>query len=558
MTAGATRTLGLLALTVLFALSLAVRSTNIWDRPLLSHNEDATGHVLATLKAMEAAPSSVHKYLPIITLSQRPADRNIDNFAKASVADASGNYFYISFPPMGFAIPALAFHAIGVEPSLLSLRLFCAGLGLLTAGLFYLLALRLLSHTQLRARDQTIAALCIAVLMLLNSESLWVFGNVYWHHVLLEPLLVLTLLLVAQVLERSSALRGVLLTGVLLLACSIEWAAYPLAGGVALLGLYLLIRKQTGGLPLLLAGAMAPVAALLFIFWHFAQAAGLEAYLGALQNRPAEHRLQGLAAVSAAVAFAPVYLPLAAIGVALFRSRQPALPHPSAISAEHRRIYRAVLFCAAAASAEAILLLQHTVKYTYGSLPLTTLLLLALLMLFVWTRASVGRLAIGTAICVVVWLGVYFVQNPPGLAQSEFGRQFDSLDQISAEAAPDEMIFTNLDFPLGVPLARLGRNLVSPPNIAPETPLAQMQAILARGHVSRGKLFLFDKTPRKIPQLVWWPYTKSRVIDMPLRSYGPLAAIVSFDRSGITGIASGRAPESRRVLQAWLAHQPKP
>ena len=85
-----------------------------------------------------------------------------------------------------------------------------------------------------------------------------------------------------------------------------------------------------------------------------------------------------------------------------------------------------------------------------------------------------------------------------------------------------------------------------------------MQAILARGHVSRGKLFLFDKTPRKIPQLVWWPYTKSRVIDMPLRSYGPLAAIVSFDRSGITGIASGRAPESRRVLQAWLAHQPKP
>jgi hypothetical protein len=200
--------------------------------------------------------------------------------------------------------------------------------------------------------------------MLFNSESLWIFGNVYWHHVLLEPLLVMTLLLIAQMLEHPSAHRAVLLTGVLLLACSIEWAAYPLAGGIALLGIYLLFRRQTGGLPLFLAGILAPLAGLLFIGWHFAQVAGLQVYLDALQNRPGEHQWQGYAPVSAAVAFAPIYVPLAGIALALFRGRRAAERNDSPRPMEDWRVFWAVLFCSGAASAEAILLLQHTVKYT--------------------------------------------------------------------------------------------------------------------------------------------------------------------------------------------------
>lgn len=545
------RSLGLLALLVVFAISLAVRSGNIWDRPLLSHDEDATGHVLATMRAMDAAPVAVHKYLPIITLSQRPSDRGIANFAKASVADRQGNYYYVSFPPMGFAIPALVFRGLGLAPTLIHLRLFTAALGLMSAGLLYLLALRLLRPTMPDEPTRVVAALCFASLMLLNCESLWIFGNVYWHHVLLEPLLVWALLLVAQQLDRPNAAKGVLLGTVLLVACAVEWAALPFAGGIALLGLYRLIRRQGGAVSLLVAGSLAPAAALLFILWHFAQVDGLKAYLDVLQNRTDEHGWGGSAPIQAAIVLAPIYLPVACLALALFRRRRPGPPS----SAVEYGTIRAVLFCAAAGAVESIALIGHTAKYTYGSLPLTTLVLLLLLFLFAWSRAPVRLLATGTASCAVVWLVVYFVQNPPGLAASPFGRQFDNLAEIPRRAAADEMVFTNLAFPLGVPLARTGRNLVGPPNIAEEAPLAQMQRVLARSHAARGKLFLFDMTPQRFAQWVWWPYTKSAVIERPERRYGPLAAVISFDHGGVTAISVRRDASGRRILHRWLSRQ---
>jgi hypothetical protein len=543
--------LGLLALLVLFAITLAVRSGNIWERPLLSHDEDATGHVLATMRAMDAAPVEVHKYLPIITLSQRPADRGIANFAKASVADRLGNYYYVSFPPMGFAIPALVFRALGLSPTLIHLRLFTAVLGLLSAGLFYWLALRLLRTAMPDERSRAIAAFCFGALMLINSEALWIFGNVYWHHVLLEPLLVWALVLVTQVLERPTAARAVLLTAVLLVACSVEWAAFPFAGGVAALGLYRLVRRQGGGASLALAGSFAAPVGLLFILWHFAQIAGLQAYLDVLQNRTEEHGWGGSAPIQAAIILTPIYLPMACMAVALFRSRQPLARR---LDGEHHMLW-AVLFCAAAGAVESIVLIGHTAKYTYGSLPLTTLMLMLLLALFVWTGARTRVLAIGTALCAVAWLGVYFVQNPPGLARSEFGRQFDSLEEIPRRARSNEMVFANLGFPLGVPLARTGRNLVGPPNIAPDMPLAAMQQRLADDHVARGKLFLFDIAPTRIPAWIWWPYTKSAVIERPERRFGPLAAVIAFDRGGITAMSVRRDAEARRLLRAWLARQ---
>jgi hypothetical protein len=543
------RALGLLALAVLFAISLVVRSGNIWDRPLLSHDEDATGHVLATMRAMDAAPVAVHKYLPIITLSQRPADRGIANFAKASVADGLGNYYYVSFPPMGFAIPALVCRALGLAPTLIHLRLFTAALGLLSAGLLYLLALRLLRPSMPDERGRATAAFCFAAMMLLNSESLWIFGNVYWHHVLLEPLLLWVLLLVAQVVDRPTAAKGVLLAAVLLVACSVEWAALPFAGGIAALGFYRLVRQQGGAVSLLSSGILAPAAALLFILWHFAQVDGLQAYLDVLQNRTDEHGWGGHAPIQAAVVLAPIYVPIMCLASAMFRSRQRGVPNTEG---EYHTLL-AIVFCAGAGAVESIVLIGHTAKYTYGSLPLTTLVLLLLLLLFVWSRAPVRQLVIGTSLSALAWLGIYFVQNPPGLATSPFGRQFENLAEIPRRAAADEMVFTNLQFPLGVPLARTGRNMMAPPNIAQDAPLQQIQQVLTHSKVRRGKLFLFDITPQQIDQWVWWPYTKSAVIERPERRYGPLAAVISFDARKVTKIEVRRDASAHRILDSWRA-----
>ena len=541
------RSLGLLALLALFAVTLLIRSGNIWHRPLLSHDEDATGHVLATMRAMDAAPVSVHKYLPIITLSQRPADRHVASFAKASVADPLGNYYYVSFPPLGFAAPALVFRALGLAPTLLHLRLFTAALGLLSAGLFYLLAWRLLRPALVDEVRRAGAAFCFAALLLVNSEALWIFGNVYWHHVLLEPMMLGALLLVAGIVERPSAAKGAALAVLLVAGCLVEWAAYPFAGGVALLGLWLTWQRHRGGWTMMLAGGLAPVLGLGLILSHFAQIAGLQAYLDVLQNRTDEHGWRGYAPLQAALVLAPIYLPMIALALAMLRRRTKG-------DATSRTLW-AVLFCAGPGAVESVVLIGHTAKYSYGSLPLTTLVVLLLLLVFVWAGARVRPLAIGTAVSALAWLGVYFVQNPPGLTTSEFGRQFDVLAEIPRRAAPDEMVFTNLAFQLGVPLARTGRNLVGPPNIAEDTPLPQMQRQLARAGVVQGKLFLFAVPPGRIEQWVWWPYTKSPVVERPEWRYGPLAAVIAFDRSGVTRVSVRRDEASRQLARRWLARQ---
>ena len=543
-------------LLALFAVSLAVRSSNIWQRPLLSHNEDATGHVLATMQGMAAAPVSVHKYLPIITLSQSPADRDLDNFVAASISDTAGNHFYVSFPPMGFVVPAIVFKAIGLPPSVVGLRLFSAALGLLTGCLFYVLILTLLRRSAIRDGHQVPIALGLSALMLFNSEALWIFGNVYWHHVLLEPIFVAILLILARLLERPTPGPYAALMAALVLACTIEWAAFPLAAGIALLGLHHLWRRRPGGAAMLAAGIVAPLCGLLFIAWHFSQIAGLQAYLDVLQNRASEHGWKQNAIVQAVVAMLPIYLPIFALGIVLYRARPCTVAREPDEMAHLRAVVLPVVFCAAAGSIEAVVLLKHTAKYTYGSLPLTTLLILLLLCLTMWTRANVRLLAVGTGISIAAWTGVYFVQNPPGLSHSPFGRQFENLAVIKARAGPDEMVFTNLYAPLGVPLAITGRNLGGAPDLPTSLPLAEMQARLARHGTAHGKLFLFDLDQEPLGQVVWWAYTKSRVVGTAERRYGPLAALVTFDRHGVTQTWVRPEANARRILADWTAGRP--
>lgn len=548
--------LGLLVLVIVFAVSLAVRADNIWNRPLLSHNEDATGHVLATLQGMNAAPVAVHKYLPIITLSQSRADRGIDNFARASVADSLGNYFYVSFPPAGFAAPALLFQALDVQPSLLNLRLLTTALGLITAIAIYVLTLTLIPPGTLRAREQAVVASSISLLFLLNSESLWIFGNVYWHHVLLAPVLVLTLLTVARTLMRPTPAKGVLLALLAFLACSIEWAGFPLAAGMAAVGLYQIVRRRPGGVGLLVAGVAGAVLGALFIAWHFSQVAGFDAYLKVLQNRPNEHGWADNAIVQAGVVLLPIYLPLAALAVALLRSRTRRIEIETPERAHWSQVVLPVMACSAFAALESIILLKHTAKYTYGALPLTIFLTLCILCLFIRLRPRSRILVVGTALSAAAWLAVYFVQNPPGLAQSEFGRQFANLAEIPKRAGADEVVFANLNFPLGVPLATTGRNIARPFDLPADMPLDGLQAFLAKTGNERGKLFLFDIPTRQIPQLVWWPYTKSRVVTYPGYDYGPLAALITFDRHRILSIAVRPDSRSRAILQRWRNARP--
>ncbi len=492
---------------LVFAISLLVRWENVFERQLISHNEDATGHVLTTMRSMDAAPASVHKFLPIATISQGVGDRRSENFHRTSIEDDLGNYYYVSFPPLGFAAPYMLISGVGLPMDLVNLRLFSAALGLISTLLLYLLLARILAGSWLSQSQQRLVALLLALLFLLNSESLWVFGNVYWHHVLFQPALVLALLVIWRTLHKPSTGNYLGLGVVLFLACLIEWSGFLLAGSVTLLGLWLLWKKREG-LGLAVTGAASGAAALITIIWHFSLAAGIFPYLKVLATRPGDHITRPGLLVDLLLVFLPLYLPLLVLAAVLWFAKSKA-----ARATEPHSMFPvwAVLFCAAGASGQSALLLHHSIWYTYGTLTVTTLLLLCMAAMFHLGRGHVGRLVWISAASVVFWGILYFVQNPTWLKDSAFGRQFREYEVVRAFPGNDYVAFTNVggDNSQMEPIYA-GRNLIETPTFPVQPTLQELQDYLrGRPEVQSGKLFLFDE-PGRFSGSVWWPYSKTR------------------------------------------------
>ena len=87
---------GLAIIFLLFWVSVGVRYSHL-DRPLGIHNENASAHVLVTLKSYDRNPISEHYFLPIYNYNN-PNDKYINNMPPSSIMTKDGNYIYTSFP----------------------------------------------------------------------------------------------------------------------------------------------------------------------------------------------------------------------------------------------------------------------------------------------------------------------------------------------------------------------------------------------------------------------------------------------------------------------------
>lgn len=258
--------------------------------PVLSHNDDATGHVLFTVRAHMQTPASLRSYLPLVT-SAHAVDRGIDNFKRASVENKQGLFFYVSFPPASFALPTFLLGITGAAPTLVNLKMISLATGFLTAVGIFVLLLQTLPRRTAGERYRVIVALLAAMAYLAQPEQLWSHGNIIWAQVLYQPILVFALVLLVAKLRSPDQFRPSLgLFAILFMGCLFDWSAYLFSAGVFLI--FCVWYRRSGQTAYLRAAGLVTLAGclgLVTIFWHWSLQVPLSEALTALSKRPASH-----------------------------------------------------------------------------------------------------------------------------------------------------------------------------------------------------------------------------------------------------------------------------
>ncbi|MGH6932717.1 MAG: hypothetical protein ACREEE_09845, partial [Dongiaceae bacterium] len=268
---------------LIFLATVVVRWNVIQYRPLFSDldNEDATAHVLVTIAALGETPPSTTHLLPIVTYGAE-TDKFIQSIPWSSGMDEYGNEFYVSFPPLGFLAPYATLKLVGVAATPTAIRIFALALQLLAAALMYLLIKRMLDCQRMDETAANVTAVITATIYICLPESLKSHTLSYWHHLLLQPLWILTLLLLLTEWRHRYWLMFIL--GFLL--ASTEWTGYLINISIALAALFLYARTQLKEfLCLAVAFLLASITAGVLLICAYGVTIGIDPFLDALWNR---------------------------------------------------------------------------------------------------------------------------------------------------------------------------------------------------------------------------------------------------------------------------------
>ncbi len=136
--------LGLLLVATFFPVALryqALVANTVFDY------EWHSSTVLRHLLIWDQQGLSSHHFVPGVSY-EGAVNKHIDNHSSVEVgrqgySDAKGNFFYVSYPPFAYIAPYVVFKVIGVEPNIVGLRVFNVVTQIATAGVLFLLLLRM-------------------------------------------------------------------------------------------------------------------------------------------------------------------------------------------------------------------------------------------------------------------------------------------------------------------------------------------------------------------------------------------------------------------------------
>jgi len=412
----------LLPITILFVISAAVRLARFDDRRMVS-NIDASYHVLLTVEAMRETPIAEHHLLPIASLG-RPMDKGIP-FGKA-LAGPHGNYYYTSFPPLGFVLPWMYFGVTQLPVTVHNLMLFNLAIHLAATLLLALLVAEVTAGLRVERRTQALLVVLSAGVYLFSRETLFSHGEIYWHHSLFQVVLLLQLWSLARVLraldngEAPTRRDAAMLVATSFLGPSVEWTGYLYAAVSAAL-VWRRATDETRQLTRRLAGAMivAGAAAALAFVLHFVSVVGFEPLLSALRARAGErsaaHVLPYYFVTGYADSFGAFLLFVAALGVVFNRlDPRPRIP----------RWVFGVLVAATVPLVENVILAQHSATYHYDHLKVLVALILFAATAITLFRGRLQQAALVAWVALVAWS----VARPPD------GREIKSNPPIASNA----------------------------------------------------------------------------------------------------------------------------
>lgn len=236
------------------------------------YNNDASWHVLHTLRCYEQTPASIHKFLPLVSLGEEE-----DKFISwgATIPDEYGNYYYTSFSPAGFAVPYLFLKLFHVPVSLMGLYVFNSILYLMC----FVFTARLFSKL-IPTFDRKFVWLLSAAIYLFQPEIMHGQGIVYWSQSLYQLILILQLTVLFGARTHKNFI-------VLMVLCVIgaytEWTGYMANCGIMLV----LFLMNKGKAKFIKAAGVAVSTLLAFVLFcvHFLSVVELDAFKSALKIR---------------------------------------------------------------------------------------------------------------------------------------------------------------------------------------------------------------------------------------------------------------------------------
>jgi hypothetical protein len=160
--------------------------------------------------------------------------------------DALGNYYYPSFPSLGFIVPYVWFKASGIEPSLRSLMFFNFFWHFVATILLTFTTGHLARRFSISSGRTILAQILVAATYLLCYECLFTHGPVYWCQSLNEITLILLILFTAFMFDQPR--KGFLFPILLLCFLSplIEWTGYVADAGFGLAFLWRGWKTRSG------------------------------------------------------------------------------------------------------------------------------------------------------------------------------------------------------------------------------------------------------------------------------------------------------------------------
>ncbi len=270
---------------LVFVLSVLVRLPYL-NRPLSSHHEGLTAHVLRTQQIWREEGALKHGFRLASTYPGK-ANRNIHNGGQ--LVDPAGRHYKSSLPPFAYILPYMVFRLLGVRPGVLPIQVFGLLVHLVTCVLVLLLVRELTRPDPSRPpegpsegpRGPLAAASVAFAVYLFSPHALWYHSNVYAFGMLAMPLFVAGILLSLKIAAdgRAGPARHALLGLVTFLMVYTDWLGVFFAFSVFA---YALCRVRERGMrPVLYVVAGATAAGLALTVWQYSRIAGLSAFLRA-------------------------------------------------------------------------------------------------------------------------------------------------------------------------------------------------------------------------------------------------------------------------------------